>query len=108
MARILSIDYGRKRTGIAVTDTLQLIANGLCTVATHDVLAFLLDYVQREPVERIIIGLPRRLDNTPSESMRYITPFVTKLRKSLPDRVFRRTVHLDIGPPDDARRRVEA
>lgn len=46
---------------------------------------FLLDYVQREPVERIIIGLPRRLDNTPSESMRYITPFVTKLRKSLPD-----------------------
>ena len=85
MARILSIDYGRKRTGIAVTDTLQLIANGLCTVATHDVLAFLLDYVQREPVERIIIGLPRRLDNTPSESMRYITPFVTKLRKSLPD-----------------------
>ena len=53
MARILSIDYGRKRTGIAVTDTLQLIANGLCTVATHDVLAFLRDYVQREPVERI-------------------------------------------------------
>ena len=85
MARILSIDYGRKRTGIAVTDTLQLIANGLCTAATHDVLAFLLDYVQREPVERIIIGLPRQLDNTPSESMRYITPFVTKLRKSLPD-----------------------
>lgn len=111
MARILSIDYGRKRTGIAVTDTLQLIANGLCTVATHDVLAFLLDYVQREPVERIIIGLPRRLDNTPSESMRYITPFVTKLRKSLPDmpiEFFDERFTSTLGPPDDARRRVEA
>lgn len=85
MARILSIDFGRKRTGIAVTDTLQLIANGLCTVATHELLAFLLDYVQREPVERIVVGLPRQLDNTPSESMRYIKPFVAKLRKALPE-----------------------
>lgn len=85
MARILSIDFGRKRTGIAVTDTLQLIANGLCTVATHELLPFLLDYVQREPVERIVVGLPRQLDNAPSESMRYIKPFVAKLRKALPE-----------------------
>ena len=110
MARILSIDYGRKRTGIAVTDTLQLIANGLCTVATHDVLAFLLDYVQREPVERIIIGLPRRLDNTPSESMLYhsVRNEIAQISARYAYRVFRRTVHFDIGPPDDARRRVEA
>ena len=85
MARIMSIDFGRKRTGIAVTDTLQLIANGLCTVATHEALSFILDYVRREPVERIVVGLPRRLDNTPSESMTYIKPFVAKLHKALPE-----------------------
>ncbi len=85
MARILSIDYGQKRTGVAVTDVGQLIANGLCTLPTAGVLPFLLDYVRREAVERIVIGQPRQLDNTPSESMRYITPFVKKLREALPD-----------------------
>lgn len=85
MSRILAIDYGRKRTGIAVTDTLQMIANGLTTVPTHTLLAFLLDYVQKEPVERIVIGLPRQMNNEQSESMKYIEPFVRSLKKKLPD-----------------------
>lgn len=58
MSRIIAIDYGRKRTGIAVSDTLQMIANGLTTVPTHQLLQFLLDYVTKEPVERILVGLP--------------------------------------------------
>ena len=66
MGRLVAIDCGRKRTGIAVSDTLQLIANGLCTVATHEVVPFLSDYVQREPVERFIVGLPHTLDDRPS------------------------------------------
>lgn len=85
MSRILAIDYGRKRTGIAVTDTLQMIANGLTTVPTHQLLAFLSDYVRKEPVERIVIGLPKQMNNEHSESMRYIEPFVRSLRKKLPD-----------------------
>lgn len=85
MSRILAIDYGRKRTGIAVTDPLQLIANGLATVPTHQLLQFLSDYVAREPVERIVVGLPRQMNNDDSESMTYIAPFVRALQKRLPD-----------------------
>ncbi len=85
MARILGIDYGRKRTGLAVTDPLQIVAGSLGTVPTHTLEQFLLDYVAREPVERIVIGLPTQLDGQPSESMRYITPFVNRLKKVLPD-----------------------
>ncbi|WP_321330922.1 Holliday junction resolvase RuvX [uncultured Bacteroides sp.] len=85
MSRILAIDYGRKRTGIAVTDTMQIIAGGLTTVATHELLDFLLKYVRTESVERIIVGLPRQMDNELSESMKYIEPFVRNLKKSLPD-----------------------
>ena len=85
MARILGIDYGRKRTGLAVTDLLQIVAGSLGTVPTHTLEQFLLDYVAREPVERIVIGLPTQLDGQPSESMRYITPFVNRLKKVLPD-----------------------
>lgn len=85
MSRILAIDYGRKRTGIAVTDTLQMIANGLTTVPTHTLLAFLSDYIQKEPVERIVIGLPKQMNNEQSESMKYIEPFVRSLKKKLPD-----------------------
>lgn len=85
MSRILAIDYGRKRTGIAVTDTLQMIANGLTTVPTHTLLAFLSDYIQKEPVERIVIGLPKQMNNQQSESMKYIEPFVRSLKKKLPD-----------------------
>ena len=84
MGRILAIDYGKARTGIAVSDVLQLIANGLTTLPTGEVLAFVQDYVQKEPVERILVGLPKQLNNTPSESMKYITPFVNSLRKRLP------------------------
>lgn len=85
MSRIVAIDYGRKRTGIAVTDPMQLIANGLTTVPTHQLLTFLLDYVQREPVERIIVGLPKQMNNEASENMKHIEPFVRSLRKKLPD-----------------------
>ena len=84
MARLLAIDYGRKRTGIAVSDTLQIIANGLTTVPSHTVIAFLKDYVAKETVERIIIGLPRQMNYEESESMRYIKPFVNRLQKELP------------------------
>ncbi len=85
MSRIVAIDYGRKRTGVAVTDTLQMIANGLTTVPTHELLAFLVDYVSRESVERIVIGLPKQMNNQASESMKYIEPFVRSLKKKLPD-----------------------
>lgn len=85
MGRLLAIDYGKKRTGIAVTDTLQLIANGLTTVPTHELLAFILDYVSREPVERILVGLPKQMNNEASENMKRIESFVRSLQKKLPD-----------------------
>jgi putative Holliday junction resolvase len=84
MARILSIDYGRKRTGLAVTDPLQIIANGLTTVATSDLERFLLDYVKKEDVERIVIGLPKQMNGEMSESWKYIEPFINRLKKVLP------------------------
>lgn len=82
--RVLAIDYGKKRTGLAVTDTLQLIAGGLCTVETKDLERFLLDYVTREEVERIVVGQPRQMNGEDSENMIRITPFVNRLRKLLP------------------------
>ncbi len=85
MGRILGIDYGRKRSGVAVTDTLKIIAGNLATVPTHTLMAFIKDYIAREPVERIVIGLPTQLNGEPSESMKYIEPFVNQLRKELPD-----------------------
>ncbi|MBQ7162657.1 MAG: Holliday junction resolvase RuvX [Bacteroidales bacterium] len=85
MGRILAIDYGRKRTGIAVTDTLQLIANGLTTVPTAMLQTFLDDYLGREPVERIVVGLPRQMDGRPSETMPYIDAFVRAFRQRHPD-----------------------
>ena len=85
MSRILAIDYGRKRTGLAVSDTMQIIANGLTTVPTHELLDFIAGYVQKEPVERIIIGLPKQMDNEVSENMKYIEPFVRLLKKKLPE-----------------------
>ena len=83
--RIIAIDYGRKRSGVAVTDVLQLIANGLATVPTHQLLQFIMDYAQKEPVERILVGLPKQMNNEPSENMKYIESFVRSLRKKLPD-----------------------
>ena len=85
MGRILAIDYGTKRTGIAVTDPMQIIANGLTTVPTGELMDFLLDYMKREKVERIIIGHPKQMNNQDSESMKYIVPFVNRLKKVLPD-----------------------
>lgn len=85
MARLLAIDYGKKRTGLAVSDEMQIIAGGLTTVPTTGLLDFLLDYVKREPVECIVVGLPKQMNNEPSENMRRITPFVNRLRKVLPD-----------------------
>ena len=85
MGRILAIDFGRKRTGIAVADTLKIVANGLTTIPTHTLTDFLQDYVKREPVELIVVGLPRRLDGTPSESMKWIEPFLNRLKKIMPD-----------------------
>lgn len=84
MGRILAIDYGRKRTGIAVSDTLQLIANGLTTVPTNELLAFLKDYLSREPVERVVVGLPRQMNNQASENLRYVEAFVVSFRKQFP------------------------
>ncbi len=85
MARLLAIDYGKKRTGIAVSDEMQIIAGGLTTVPTTGLEAFILSYLQREKVERIIVGLPKQMNNEPSENMRRIEPFVNRLRKLLPD-----------------------
>ena len=84
MGRILGIDYGRKRTGVAVTDSLQIVAGNLATVPTHTLMQFIKDYIAREQVERIVVGQPTQLNGEPSESMRYITPFVNRLRSELP------------------------
>jgi len=84
MSRLLSIDYGKKRTGIAVSDPLQIIANGLTTVETSRLLDFLADYLQKEEVSCIVVGLPRQMNNEPSENMKRIEPFVNRLRKLYP------------------------
>ncbi len=84
MGRLLAIDYGRKRVGIAVTDPLQIIANGLCTVASGDVLTFLAEYLSKEQVDCFVVGLPKTMRNEESESMKYIKPFVAALRKRFP------------------------
>ena len=85
MSRILAIDYGKKRTGVAVTDILQIIANGLTTVPTHQLMDFILKYVESEPVERIIVGHPKQMNNQESENMRNIVPFINQLKKKLPN-----------------------
>lgn len=85
MSRVLSIDYGRKRTGLAVTDPLQIIANGLTTVATHQLEQFVLDYLAKEQVERVVVGLPKQMNGEMSESWRYIVPFLNRLRKLRPE-----------------------
>ncbi len=84
MARILSIDYGKKRTGLAVTDPLQLIAGGLATVATSELFDYLLRYVTGEEVERIVIGEPRQPNGAPSENLARVQQFVNRWRKQMP------------------------
>lgn len=85
MGRLLAIDYGQKRCGVAATDPLQIVPGGLGTIPTHQLLAFVLDYVQREGVERIILGYPRQTTGEESSSMKYIRPFVARLQKALPE-----------------------
>lgn len=77
----MAVDYGKRRTGIAVTDELQLIAGGLTTVDTTKLFDFILDYVKKEQVERIVVGLPKQMNNEYSENMSRIEPFVNRLRK---------------------------
>ncbi|MBO5025766.1 MAG: Holliday junction resolvase RuvX [Bacteroidaceae bacterium] len=84
MSRIMSIDYGAKRTGIAVSDPLQMIANGLTTVATAQLHDFIKNYLEKEDVECIVIGLPKQTNGADSENMKRITPFVNRLRKLYP------------------------
>lgn len=84
MSRILSIDYGKKRTGIAVTDNAQIIANGLTTVPTFQLMKFLKEYFSRETVERVVIGLPTQPNGQPSENQQRVEAFAEKFRKEFP------------------------
>lgn len=85
MGRVIAIDYGRKRCGVAVTDPLRITANSLPVVRSCDLLTFLKDYCALESVDRIIVGEPRQMNGQPSESMKYIRPFIGQLKKQLPD-----------------------
>jgi len=84
LGRILAIDYGRKRTGLAVTDPLKIIATGLTTVPSHTIWDFLKKYVQTENVERIIVGYPLQMNGNASEAVTYINPFIKKLVATYP------------------------
>ena len=86
MGRILAIDFGTKRTGIAVTDPLRIIPGGLTTVATHELMSFLSGYFAKEPVDLIVVGHPTNMNGEESASMQQIRPFVDKLRKQYPDK----------------------
>ena len=85
MGRILAIDYGQKRCGIAVTDPLKIIANGLDTVATHVVFEFVEKYMQNEDLEMIVVGYPTQMSGEESDSMKYIQPFVNRLKNKYPN-----------------------
>ncbi len=84
MARILAIDFGKVRTGLAVTDELQIIASGLTTVVTKDVITYLQDYCKKEQVELFLVGEPKQMDNTASESESLILPFIGRLKHTFP------------------------
>ena len=88
MGRILAIDYGRRRCGLAVTDPLRIVATALATVDTPQLLQYLKDYLSREPVDEIVVGLPTTMRGEPSDSMRYITPALGRMRKEFPDMRF--------------------
>jgi putative Holliday junction resolvase len=90
MGRILAIDYGSKRCGIAVTDNLRILASGLTNVHSKDLMAFLEDYFKKEVVDVIVVGEPKTLQNTKSDSARFIDPFVTHLHKKFPDKKIER------------------
>ena len=84
MGRILAIDYGRRRCGLAVTDPLRIVATALATIPPAELVAFLKDYMSRETVDEIVVGLPTTMRGEPSDSMRYITPALGRLRKEFP------------------------
>ncbi|MGC9150893.1 MAG: Holliday junction resolvase RuvX [Microbacter sp.] len=86
MGRVLAIDYGQKRIGIAVTDPLRIAANGLTTVSPAEIFQFLIQYFEEESVDVVVIGLPKQMNNEPSDSMRFITPFVNGFKKRFPDK----------------------
>lgn len=86
MARIIAIDYGTKRTGIAVSDPLGIIATALDTVDTRSLERFLADYFAREQVDTIVVGYPRQMDGSPSDTMRYVEPLMGRLRHAYPDK----------------------
>lgn len=82
----MAIDYGKKRTGLAVTDPERIIATGLTTVETPKLMRFIADYCAHEQVDLFVVGEPKQMDNTPSESSRYIEPFLVELAKRFPDK----------------------
>ncbi|MDA9316446.1 Holliday junction resolvase RuvX [Polaribacter sp.] len=84
MGRILAIDFGKKRTGIAVTDQMQIIASGLTTVDTKDLLSYLKEYISKEKVDLFLVGKPKQMNNSDSESEEFIIPFLKKLEKQIP------------------------
>jgi putative holliday junction resolvase len=86
MGRLVGIDYGRKRTGLAVTDPLRIIANSLTTIPSEQVLDFLKTYLSKEPVDGFVVGYPRQMNNLPSEAVAFIDPFIRKLKAVFPDK----------------------
>ncbi len=88
MGRWIAIDYGTKRVGIAVTDTAQLIATPLDTIHSKDILQYLEDYAGKEEVDGFVVGMPKKLDNTPSENAQHVVGFLRKLKKKFPDKEF--------------------
>lgn len=85
MGRIMAVDYGQKRTGLAVTDTLRLIANGLTSLPSTEAVSYIARYVSHEPVDLIVVGYPTQMNNKPSENMKRVEAFVARLTKTLPD-----------------------
>tara|TARA_A100000164_G_scaffold324446_1_gene308941 strand:- start:87 stop:503 length:417 start_codon:yes stop_codon:yes gene_type:complete len=85
MTRLLALDYGTKRVGIAVTDELRMIASGLCTVRTHDCMDFLIEYLSKESVSTIVLGMPKDLRNQNTDATPYVKGFVKQIRKQFPE-----------------------
>lgn len=85
MGRILAVDYGKKRVGLAVTDPLKIIGSALATIPTHEIFEYLNNYLSKEQVEKLVVGLPKQMNNQPSESMPLINQFVAQFKKLFPD-----------------------
>ena len=86
MGRILAIDFGKKRTGLAVTDMLRITANPLITIETKELLGWLTEYFARETVDEVVVGHPKQMNGEDSESMQYIRPFVARFQQTFPDK----------------------